>query len=114
MHGTGKADVQRLLWKKNAFNFSAVFFSATALSPSGGHKEYSRTSLEHPLMSDDAEFAKKKQQHEKGALPELLVEYFLPVLSPTPAQAGLLQQDAHSPINQTQIYRSKAGDSCQK
>lgn len=57
---------------------------------------------------------KKKKQHEKGALPELLVEYFLPVLSPTPAQAGLLQQDAHSPINQTQIYRSKAGDSCQK
>lgn len=113
MHGTGKADVQQLLWKKNAFNFSAVFFGATALSPSGGHRAYSRTSLEHSLMSDDAEFA-KKNQHEKGALPELLVEYILPVLSPTPAQAGLLQQDAHSPINQTQIYRSKAGDSCQK
>lgn len=56
----------------------------------------------------------QKNHHQKRALPELLVEYFLPALSPTPAQAGLLKQDAHSPINQTQIYRSKAGDSCQK
>lgn len=63
-------------------------------------------------MRNDAEFA--KNHHEKHALPELLVEYFLPALSPTPAQAVLLQQDAHSPIHQTQIYRSNAGDSCQK
>lgn len=62
MYSTGKADVQRLLWKKNALNFSAgffFFFSATALSPSGEHKVYFRTSLEHPLMYNDAEFAKK-------------------------------------------------------
>lgn len=56
----------------------------------------------------------KKEIHEKGALSELLAEYFLPALSPKPAKTRLLQQDAHSPVNQTQISRSKAVDSCQK
>jgi len=45
------------------------------------------------LICNDAEFARKKA-HEKGALPELLVEYFLSVLSPKPAQAKLQWQDS--------------------
>lgn len=39
--------------------FCWIFFSATALSPSGGPKTYFRTSLEHPLIRNDAEFPKK-------------------------------------------------------
>lgn len=113
MHGTGKADVQWLLWKKNALNSSAVFFSVPQPFPlqedtrhiSGHHLN----TLWWVMM-----LSFQKNHHEKCVLPELLVEYFPPALSPTPAQAGLLQQDAHSPINQTQMYRSKAGDSCQK
>lgn len=63
------------------------------------------------LIRNDAEFAKN---HEKGALPELLEEYFLPALSPKSAKATLLQQDTCSPVSQTQIYRSKTVDPCQK
>lgn len=53
-------------------------------------------------------------KHEKDNLPDLLIEYFLPVLSPNSAKATLQQQDSGSPVNQTQIYRSKTADSCQK
>lgn len=46
----------------------------------------------NPLIRSDAEFAKKTPTPEEGALPELLVEYFLPALSPKSAKAGLLQR----------------------
>jgi len=88
--------------EKECITFSCFLQSDTVLSPPRGHKAYARTSLHqgdsafqeaNPLICNDAEFARKKA-HEKGALPELLVEYFLSVLSPKPAQAKLQWQDS--------------------